>query len=224
MISKYFPSACSVLLSLLLVSACASETPAGDIDGHIVLPKKKPVKIAKSYASGAETNSDFIADVPPVAFLESNINNTAYTPEEDTFGIVQENKKFVPSLLIVPVGASVEFPNNDYEFHNVYSYSKTKRFDLGRYPRGVSKTVLFNNPGIVKIYCEVHAWMRAAVVVVENPFFSVIDEAGYFKIKDIPPGAYKLTAWSIDGGLYSREVKIKQNGALKIELGKKDLK
>ena len=109
--------------------------------------------------------------------------------------MAQKDKMFVPSVLTVPVGSTVEFPNLDQFFHNVFSYSAVKQFDLGRYPQGKSETVTFDKPGIVKVFCEIHYTMRAYVHILESPYFATSDERGNFVIKDVLPGTYTLNVW-----------------------------
>lgn len=102
---------------------------------------------------------------------------------------------FEPSVLAVPVGTTVEFPNLDPFFHNVFSYSKTKKFDLGRYPKGESQSVTFDKPGIVQIFCEIHYSMRAYVHVVTTPYAAVSNEQGEFYIPNVTRGEYTLHVW-----------------------------
>jgi hypothetical protein len=109
--------------------------------------------------------------------------------------MAQKDRMFVPSVLAVPVGATVEFPNLDPFFHNVFSYSKPKRFDLGRYPAGDSESVVFDKPGIVSVFCEIHYSMRAYVHVLDTPYFAVTDEERRFEIADVRPGEYVLHVW-----------------------------
>lgn len=116
-------------------------------------------------------------------------------PPDTAFKMAQKDKMFLPSVLTVGVGYSVEFPNLDSYFHNVFSYSKTKQFDLGRYPKGHSEKVTFDKPGIVKVFCEIHYSMRAYVHVLETPFFATSDEKGNFVIKNVVPGNYTLNVW-----------------------------
>jgi plastocyanin len=107
----------------------------------------------------------------------------------------QKELTFVPHVLPILAGATVEFPNNDPVYHNVFSFSKTKTFDLGRYPAGHSKTVTFTKPGLVKVYCDMHSQMNAFILVLANPYFTLSDEEGNYLIRDIPAGAYNVKAW-----------------------------
>ncbi len=107
----------------------------------------------------------------------------------------QSRMLFHPLVLPVLAGATVDFPNNDDVFHNVFSYSQTREFDLGRYPRGQKKSVLFEKPGVVKVYCDIHSYMYAVILVLENPFFTVPDDDGSYTISGIPAGTYKLSLW-----------------------------
>jgi len=101
-------------------------------------------------------------------------------------------------VLAVPRGATVDFLNADPFFHNVFSYSQTKRFDLGRYPDGQSKSVTLEEAGVVKVYCEVHDFMSATVLVLDNPHHSPVSEDGSFTIRGVPPGTYEMVAWHTD--------------------------
>src|SRR5690606_21893875 len=102
--------------------------------------------------------------------------------------MTQRDTAFTPPLVVVRAGGTVSFPNGDPFFHNVFSYSSAMRFDLGRYPQGETKTVTFPEPGIVEVFCEVHEFMRGAVVVTENPYNAVVGEDGHFRIAGVPEG------------------------------------
>jgi plastocyanin len=107
----------------------------------------------------------------------------------------QKELTFIPHVLPILVGATVEFPNSDPVYHNVFSFSRTKTFDLGRYPTGHSKAITFNKPGLVKVYCDMHSQMNAFILVLPNPYFTLSDENGNYFIRDIPTGTYKVKAW-----------------------------
>jgi hypothetical protein len=112
----------------------------------------------------------------------------------------------------------VAFPNRDPFFHNVFSYSGAARFDLGRYPEGESKSVTFREPGIVRVYCEVHDFMRAAVIVTENPYHARPDAEGRFRIPGVPPGTYTLVGWHADQGTVTEEVTVSEGGRVEVVL------
>jgi plastocyanin len=107
----------------------------------------------------------------------------------------QRNEAFVPHLLAITVGTIVDFPNNDRTYHNVFSLSKARRFDLGRYATGRSKSIRFDRPGIVRVFCEIHSHMNAFILVFNHRFFNVSDADGRYQIDGVPPGTYTLVAW-----------------------------
>ena len=107
----------------------------------------------------------------------------------------QHGERFVPHVLPVLAGTAVEFPNDDPIYHNVFSLSRTRSFDLGRYPRGSSKSVTFNAPGVVQVFCHIHADMSGTILVLDNPFFVIPDATGHYALDGVPPGDYQLIAW-----------------------------
>ncbi len=110
--------------------------------------------------------------------------------------IVQKNATFVPHLLPIMVGTTVEFPNDDNIFHNVFSKSDAMPFDLGLYKKGeADHSVTFTNVGQVDVFCSIHARMNCVILVRDNPYFAVTDGRGRYTIPDVPPGTYKLVAW-----------------------------
>jgi plastocyanin len=108
----------------------------------------------------------------------------------------QKNKTFEPHLLVVTKGSTVEFPNRDPWFHNVFSLFNGKRFDLGLYEAGTSRTVHFDREGISFIFCNIHPEMSAVVVVLASQYFAVPDKQGEFSIASVPPGRYTLHVWN----------------------------
>ncbi len=106
--------------------------------------------------------------------------------------MVQKDKTFSPHVLAIPVGATVEFPNFDPIFHNAFSNYDGKTFDLGLYAPGTSKRVVFSRPGIVRVFCNIHAAMSAVIAVLETPYFDVSKPNGGFEIADVPEGEYRL--------------------------------
>lgn len=107
----------------------------------------------------------------------------------------QVDEEFVPHVMAVTTGSTVDFPNDDLLFHNVFSLSRAAVFDLGRYPRGRSKSRTFDKPGIVKVYCHLHSHMSALIRVFDHPYFAIPDAQGRFEIAGLPPGAHRVVAW-----------------------------
>jgi plastocyanin len=106
--------------------------------------------------------------------------------------LVQKNKMFNPSLLVIPVGGKVEFPNHDPFFHNVFSLFEGKRFDLGLYESGTTRFVQFDKPGVSFIFCNIHAEMSAVVIALATPYYAISDSRGDLSIPNVPPGRYEL--------------------------------
>ncbi len=109
--------------------------------------------------------------------------------------LLQRNKTFSPHVLVVQVGTAVDFPNQDPFFHNVFSLFDGKRFDLGLYESGSSRTVVFNRVGISYIFCNIHPEMSAVVISLDTPYFGISDPKGAISIANVPPGSYQLHAW-----------------------------
>jgi len=148
------------------------------------------------------------------------------------FVMDQRNLEFVPHVLPVLVGATVDFPNNDKVDHNVFSLSRTKKFNLGSYPAGQSKSVVFDKPGIVELRCDVHAEMAAYILVMKNPYFAVTDKQGHFEIpasshlkqigltgvEDLAPGKYFIKFWHEKLKTQKQAVIVPENGDVTIQL------
>lgn len=110
--------------------------------------------------------------------------------------LVQMGLQFFPSVLPVQVGTRVYFPNEDDTYHNVFSYSPAGTFDKGRYKKGETPpSELFETPGEIQVFCEVHDHMRATILVLDTPYFTTADESGNFALEGIPPGTYTIHVW-----------------------------
>ena len=121
--------------------------------------------------------------------------------EPSTHGrLAQKGQAFVPRVLPVVVGTRIDFPNEDPIYHNVFSVSPTKRFDLGKYSRGKSKSVVFEKTGRINVYCDIHSNMEAFILVVPNRWFAQPGADGKFSLPDLPPGTYRFKAWHPDFG------------------------
>ena len=115
--------------------------------------------------------------------------------DEPRARIDQQNEAFVPHVLAIVAGTTVDFPNSDRTYHNVFSLSKTRSFDLGRYAAGRSKAVRFDRPGIVRVFCDIHSHMSAFILVFSHRYFAVTDDEGRYRIDNVPAGTYTIVAW-----------------------------
>ena len=131
--------------------------------------------------------------------------------------ISQKDETFTPRVLAVPAGSTVEFPNFDPYFHNVFSLSRAASFDLGRYPRGGSRSRTFTAPGLVKVYCHIHSHMSASIMVFDHDHFRVPREDGTFVLDDVPAGTWQLSAWHERIGESRREVRVDPGGRAQVE-------
>jgi plastocyanin len=143
-----------------------------------------------------------------VVYLEDIEGNLAAAAGRRPAAIDQQRETFIPHLLAVQVGTRVEFPNSDSTFHNVFSLSKSKRFDLGRYPKGESRSVVFDRKGLVRVFCEIHSHMSALVLVLPHPYFDTTDASGRYAIPNVPPGRYQLVAWNDRLRKKTREIEV----------------
>jgi plastocyanin len=121
-------------------------------------------------------------------------------PQDTALTVDQRNLAFEPHVLVVRVGTAVSFPNNDRVFHNVFSFKDGKKFDLGMYPAGVkAKPVVFDKPGLSRIFCNIHPNMAAYVMAVDTPYYAMSNERGAFTLANVPAGTYTYHAWRPGG-------------------------
>ena len=159
-----------------LTLANSAPSSASAYERRSVGPRPKPLPEIRNVII-------FFADVP------------ASKPAPRPASIAQKDEQFVPHVVAVTTGSPVAFPNNDPFFHNVFSLSRGATFNLGRYPSGSSRSRVFNRPGIVKVFCEIHSHMSAVVRVFDHNFFTVPGDDGEFVIGDVPPGEHTIVAW-----------------------------
>lgn len=205
-----------VLLLACLVGASVPPQGPGVIEGRVSEHLPRPHRTAPRYP-GAPSEARQVQSIPAVAYLKGAIPGAPVHPPATPPKMAQHDTAFVPSVLTVPVGTTVSFPNHDPFFHNVFSYSPAARFDLGRYPKGEAKQVTFRKPGIVKVYCEVHDFMRAAIVVTQNPFAAVVKD-GRFRLEGVPPGTYTLVVWQADLGRVEHRVTVPAGGTAHVSV------
>jgi plastocyanin len=198
---------------LLLASCFAVSAIAADLHGTIIIEKRltRPNLTApiSSYGRGVavklgESSQDALGFERSHVAIYIEGSGTATEPVKTS--IEQRGREFVPDMVVAPVGSTISFPNLDPIFHNVFSLSKPRAFDLGNYPRGQSKDVTFPKPGIVFVYCHLHSNMEASIVISPNGWATRADAAGHFTLAGVPPGKYTVTAWHKSAGFFRKTV------------------
>ena len=197
-------------LVLLFLGLNAAAFAGGSVQGSLTVEAMKPAPRRPGYVAPATKKPVQNPErAPAVVYLERDDEKYPSTRAGETVKIRQEGYQFYPAIVAVQKGAKVAFPNMDDEFHNVFSYSKAKRFDLGRFRKDEkSPEEIFDKPGLVKIYCEIHQHMRCFVLVLDTPWFVTTDESGKFTLKDVPPGEYWLRAFQPSERLLQQRVTV----------------
>jgi len=210
------------LRGLLWFNAVFSITPvallAGAVvEGRVELPKSHSAPVqAKRYE--IVTKGGVLSTQPPLAvvYLEGAFPRPASLPTKQ---VAQKDLTFVPVLLPIRVGTSVEFPNLDDTYHNIFSYSPAKRFDLGRY-RAEERPIpvqVFDRPGLVTLRCDIHEHMRGLILVLNTPYFVMTDTDGHFRLSGLPAGRYTLKAWIDSRTTREKAVELKNGQTLHVD-------
>ena len=145
------------------------------------------------------------------------IDTTGLASEPVQATMNQKQRRFSPEILAVPAGSTVKFPNWDPIFHNVFSLSGAKSFDLGNYSSGQSRSITFPKPGLVQLHCHLHPNMSGAILVTPNSWFTQPDATGEFSLAGIPPGRYQLVAWHKSAGYFRRWVQVRIGTPLTVD-------
>src|SRR6267378_5628624 len=181
----------NAVFSIMPVALFAGAT----VEGRVELPKSHSAPVqAKRYE--IVTKGGVLSTQPPLAvvYLDGAFPRPASLPTKE---VTQKDLTFVPALLPIRVGTRVEFPNLDDAYHNIFSYSPAKRFDLGRY-RAEERPIpsaIFDKPGLVTLRCDIHEHMRALVLVLDTPHFVISNPEGRYRLGGLPSGHYVLKAW-----------------------------
>jgi plastocyanin len=192
----------SLLLALVTLSAVGARAePPASVSGRISIG-----------VAGVA-----LADAGPiVVYLEAVAAPAPKAPAG--VEIHQHLARFEPGFTVVPVGAPVRMPNDDTIFHNVFSYSKPNDFDLGMYGAGVARTIRFEQPGLVRIYCSIHERMNGLIFVTPSSLFATPAESGDYRIAGVPPGRYQLRVWSERLPVWTRDLELRAGQAADVEV------
>jgi plastocyanin len=202
--------------AVLFIMPAALLASAG-VEGQVELPKSHTAPVqAKRYE--IVTKGGVLSTQPPLAvvYLDGAFPKPASVPTKQ---VAQKNLAFVPALLPVRAGTKVEFPNLDDTYHNIFSYSPVKRFDLGRY-RPEERPVpvqVFDKPGLVTLRCDIHEHMRGLILVLKTPYFVITDTDGRFRLTGLPAGHYTLKAWIDSRTTRETSVELKNGQTLHVD-------
>ena len=206
------------ILVLFAIVALAAGAAAEDITGTVLIKKRLTRRNVTAdvsvYQRGPAVQIGKDSQQDPIAYEESHVaiylegtgpggaGETGAAPLQ----VVQMDRRFVPDLAVIPAGSTVSFPNMDPIFHNIFSFSKARTFDLGSYDKGETRKVVFPKAGIVEVYCHLHPNMEATIVVTPNRWYARPDRSGQYRIPDVPPGQYTVVAWHKSAGFFHKSI------------------
>jgi plastocyanin len=207
---------------LLWLNAIFSVIPASllgsaAVEGRVELPKSYAAPVqAKRYE--IVTKGGVLSTQPPLAvvYLDGVFPRPVSAAVKE---IAQKDLTFIPALLPIQAGTKVEFPNLDDTYHNIFSYSPTKRFDLGRYrpEERPIPSVIFERPGLVTLRCDIHEHMRGLILVLNTPYFVMTNTDGRFRLDKVPTGRYTLKAWVDSRTTREKPVDLKNGETLHVD-------
>ena len=214
--------ALTVAASLVLVATLAGQSPeSGAITGQIKLTARVPGTPLPSNVyqprNVATHGTVAVPEIKNVVVYLKGVTVKGPLPISHP-QIRQEHETFVPRVVPVTRGSTIDFPNGDPVFHNVFSLSSAARFDLGRYPMGRRKSAILSNSGLVKVYCHIHSHMSATILVLDNPYFTVPELDGSFTIPDVPAGKYTIVGWHERIGERTAMISVTRGERASIEL------
>src|SRR5712691_8896222 len=211
----------ALLASLIVAAAGGQPTETGSVAGHVKLtPRIKGSALpSTAYPTRAVGGSDTHA-MPEIRNVVVYLKGVAFHgPLPPAKAVLrQEHETFVPHVLPITRGSTVEYPNDDPIFHNVFSLSSAASFDLRRYRRGQSRSHVFPKPGIVKVYCHIHSHMSATILVLDHPYFTIPGTDGTFELPNVPPGEYTVVGWHERVGEQHARVRVERGKAATVDL------
>ncbi len=209
------------LVALFAFAALAIGARAETISGTILIKKKLTRRNVTAevsvYQRGTEAQLGKDPEQDPLAYERAHVvvylegpgpSDSAARAATAPAQIAQLGRRFSPDLVVIPVGSTVSFPNMDPIFHNVFSLSKARSFDLGSYDKGETRRVVFPKAGIVDVYCHLHPNMAATIVVTPNRWYAQPGPSGEFRIDDVPPGVYTIVAWHRFAGFFRKSITV----------------
>ena len=214
----------SLLLALLLVLT-PLVVSAGEITGHVeilrggasnqgsVSPYARSRHVGEVHAAMPQADDVILA----VVYLDEHPNLPTQAPPDLHPKMNQIEMTIVPHIIPIQVGTTVDFPNSDNVYHNLFSLSPTRKFDLGRYGQGDSKSETFKKVGEIRVYCDIHPHMNGVILVLPNAYFAEVHGDGRYTLSDVPPGHYTIHAWHESLNEQIREVTVPDSGDVTLD-------
>jgi plastocyanin len=192
----------------------------GAIAGHVKLTARVRAPLASNAYPARTIEKHKAPTIPEIRNVVVYLNNPGFRGALRTTKseLTQENETFVPHVLAITRGSTVEFPNGDPFFHNVFSLSSTASFNLGRYPRGQTRAQTFTKPGLVKVFCDIHSHMSASILVLDHPYFTIPAVDGTYELTNVPAGQYTLIGWHERVGERSVTVRVEAGRTATVDL------
>jgi plastocyanin len=198
----------AVLVGLAALVEPASHTEVGSIRGQVIVVQPAQTAGRPAVSDLTMSRHEPVDRRRAVVYLDAAPRQAFDELRPGRAKMDQRGQQFVPRVLAIIVGTTVDFPNSDTTFHNAFSLAPVRTFDLGRYRPGRTKSVKFDRAGIVPVSCDIHSHMSAYILVFNHPFFAVTDEDGRFAISGVPPSTYTVSVWSELGRPASRRVTV----------------
>jgi plastocyanin len=204
----------ALMISGLLVGALAPAADIQSIHGQLTITRsltRQRVVLPAYSVRGVSPKKNAPAPGPVnewervVVYLETD---KAPVANKIVAALDQTGERFQPEVLAIPAGSSVSFPNSDPIFHNVFSLSKTREFDLGFYPAGQTRVVRFDKQGVVQVFCHLHPHMNATILVVPNAWYTRPSDNGTFSFSNLPAGNFRVVVWHKAAGFFKKQIQV----------------
>ena len=207
----------AIVIVALGSALIAGQDGRGTIRGRVDMPQSAAAPRRPAVGDlGGSLSRTHVQSPQAIVFLEDT-SGAFPAGRPGRASLDQRDETFVPHVLAITVGTIVDFPNNDRTFHNVFSLSRVRKFDLGRYGAGQSESVRFERPGIVRVFCDIHSHMNAFIHVFSHPYFAVTDAEGRYLIDGVPPGRYSVVAWHEGDQSEPREAVVTAAGGTELD-------
>jgi plastocyanin len=193
---------------------------AGRVTGRVRLTRARGTPLASNVYPARVVQQHDDPSLPELRNVVVYLKDVAFksTLPASHREIKQQAEEFVPRVLAITKGSTVDFPNGDPFFHNVFSLSSADTFDLGRYKQGDTRSTKFLKPGLVKVYCHIHSHMSASILVLDHPYFAMPDNDGTFVLPDVPPGRYTIVGWHERVGERTASIQVDPGKVISVDL------